>query len=172
MFFFPYVLLCMYGFIIIYVLVCPYVSVTRQQDYRCWRGPATIFLLGRETETELTTRIGWRINQNAERETALAEVSRNLPETSLQASSGLHGAKLPGTPSKNDLTTASHCDLLNIILRKGIAYSGTHREFLVYVRNSWITVEIFRVFQKELYNFEGLYKFIHRTWAVFRTVIM
>jgi hypothetical protein len=32
--------------------------------------------------------------------------------------------------------------------------------------------EICRVFQKELYNFGSLYKFIQRTCAVFRTAIM
>jgi hypothetical protein len=30
----------------------------------------------------------------------------------------------------------------------------------------------YKMFQKELYNFEGLHKFIQRTCAVFWTVIM
>jgi hypothetical protein len=29
------------------------------------------------------------------------------------------------------------------------------------------TVVIYRVFQKELYNFEGVYKFIQRTYTAF-----
>jgi hypothetical protein len=36
----------------------------------------------------------------------------------------------------------------------------------------WGEESEFRVFQKELYNFESLYKFIQKTCAMFRTVIM
>jgi hypothetical protein len=41
----------------------------------------------------------------------------------------------------------------------------------IYTRNN-NALSKYRVFQKELYNFESLYKFIQRAYTVFRTVIM
>jgi hypothetical protein len=43
--------------------------------------------------------------------------------------------------------------------------------FLTKPENAQLRICMHRVFQKELYNFESLYKFIHRTCTVFLTVI-
>jgi hypothetical protein len=59
-------------------------------------------------------------------------------------------------------------------------FSGSYTLFVVACKSDFtevaislqISVELYRVFQKELHNFERLYEFIQRTCTVFRTVKM
>jgi hypothetical protein len=100
-------------------------------------------------------------------------------------------------PKYNILITESFLDCIPISISPDVSIADTApcflnngcplptRNFCLYDRELWekynrltsvfceiCFIEQHRVFQKSLYNFESLYTFIQRTWAVFWTVIM